>query len=213
MAHPIKSTAANGSSRGSRLAARWNIASGRSFHLCPHRPTAPDGTEEPFWRLWFAWPCTSGTADDRRIFQTHGHRRSCRARSGPHLVPVWLIGLPSPLALSVIAGVAEFVPYLGPILAAIPALLVATTQGIGPLLWTGFAYILIHQAKGNLIAPLIQRHMIFIPPAVMLLGIVTVLFVFGIAAAALAVIIFVAIEKLYLRDSLGEKVSLPGEPK
>src|SRR5262249_34356716 len=36
---------------------------------------------------------------------------------------VWLIGLPSPLALGVIAGVAEFIPYVGPILAAIPAVL------------------------------------------------------------------------------------------
>jgi predicted PurR-regulated permease PerM len=128
---------------------------------------------------------------------------------------VWLIGLPSPLALGMIAGIAEFVPYLGPVVAAVPALLVATTQGIPALLWTAVAYIIIHQAEGNLVAPLIQRHMIFIPPAVMLLGIVTILFVFGTAAAIfaapIAVIIFVAIEKLYLRDSLGEEVSLPGE--
>jgi hypothetical protein len=39
-----------------------------------------------------------------------------------------------------------------------------------------FPYILIHQLEGNLIAPLIQRQLIFIPPAVMLLVIVTVLF-------------------------------------
>lgn len=129
---------------------------------------------------------------------------------------VWMIGLPSPLALGLIAGVAEFVPYLGPFIAAVPALLVATTQGTQALLWTAFAYLLIHQAEGNLIAPLIQRHMVFIPPAVMLFGVVTILFVFGgaamIFAAPIAVIIFVAVEKLYVRDSLGEKVSLPGEP-
>lgn len=39
----------------------------------------------------------------------------------------WLIGLPSPLALGAIAGVAEFIPYLGPIISAIPAVLVAVT--------------------------------------------------------------------------------------
>jgi predicted PurR-regulated permease PerM len=130
-------------------------------------------------------------------------------------VAVWLIGLPSPLALGLIAGVAEFVPYLGPVIAAIPALLVATTQGTSALLWTAVAYLLIHQVEGNVIAPLIQRRMVFIPPAVMLLGIVTILFVFGgvamIFAAPMAVIIFVAVEKLYLRDGLGEKVALPGE--
>src|ERR1700739_4955609 len=63
---------------------------------------------------------------------------------------VWLIGLPSPIALGVIAGVAEFVPYLGPILAAIPALLVAVTVSLQAVLWTLLAYILIHQAEGHL---------------------------------------------------------------
>lgn len=128
---------------------------------------------------------------------------------------VWLIGLPSPLALGVIAGFAEFVPYLGPIIAAVPALLVATTQGGDAILWTALAYLFIHQIEGNVVVPLIQRHMIFIPPAVMLLGIVTILFLFGglsvVFAGPIAVIIFVAIKKLYVRDSLGEKTSIPGE--
>jgi predicted PurR-regulated permease PerM len=130
---------------------------------------------------------------------------------------VWLIGLPSPLALGVIAGLAEFVPYVGPIVAAVPAILVATTQGMNAVWWTAIAYILIHQLEGNLIAPLIQRQLIFIPPAVMLLAIVTVLFVFGgfavIFAGPIAVIIFVAVNKLYVRDSLGERTVLPGEDK
>lgn len=128
---------------------------------------------------------------------------------------VWLIGLPSPLALGAIAGLAEFVPYLGPIIASVPAILVATTKGGDAVLWTVLAYVLIHQVEGNLVVPLIQRHMIFIPPAVMLLGIVTILFVFGgvsvIFAGPIAVMVFIAIKKLYIRDSLGEETFLPGE--
>lgn len=128
---------------------------------------------------------------------------------------VWLIGLPSPLALGVIAGLAEFVPYLGPIIAAVPALLVATTKGGDALLWTAVSYLVIHQIEGDLVVPLIQRHMIFIPPAVMLLGIVTILFLFGgvsvVFAGPIAVIVFIAIKKLYVRDSLGQDTDLPGE--
>jgi predicted PurR-regulated permease PerM len=134
---------------------------------------------------------------------------------GLSTLAVWLIGLPSPFALGVIAGLAEFVPYVGPIIAAVPAILVATTQGMSAVLWTTIAYIVIHQLEGNLIAPLIQRQLIFIPPAVMLLAIVTVLFVFGgfavIFAGPIAVIVFVAVNKLYVRDSLGEETVLPGE--
>jgi predicted PurR-regulated permease PerM len=128
---------------------------------------------------------------------------------------VWLIGLSSPLALAVIAGLAEFVPYIGPIIAAVPAGLVATTQGLHTLMWTILAYIVIHQIEGNLVAPLIQRRMVFIPPALMLLAIVTVLFLFGgisvIFAAPLAVVVVTAVKKLYVRDSLGEPTTLPGE--
>jgi predicted PurR-regulated permease PerM len=130
---------------------------------------------------------------------------------------VWLIGLPSPLALGVIAGLAEFVPYIGPLIAAVPAILVASTQGLNAVLWTIVAYLLIHQIEGNLVVPLIQRQLIFIPPAVMLLGIVTILFVFGgasvIFAGPIAVIVFIAIKKLYVREGLGERTVLPGEGK
>jgi len=129
----------------------------------------------------------------------------------------WLIGLPSPLALGLIAGVTEFVPYLGPIIAAVPAVLVAVTKNFDAVLWTIVAYIIIHQTEGNLIVPLIQRRMIYIPPAVILLGIVTVSFLFGtfavIFAAPIAVVIFVLIKKLYIRDWLGEPTDIPGEPK
>ena len=41
---------------------------------------------------------------------------------------LWLAGVPSPFALGFIAGLAEFVPIIGPIVAAIPAILIASTQ-------------------------------------------------------------------------------------
>ncbi|HUI95783.1 MAG TPA: AI-2E family transporter [Xanthobacteraceae bacterium] len=130
-------------------------------------------------------------------------------------VAVWLIGLPSPVALGLIAGVAEFVPYLGPIVSAVPAILVAATQGLNPVIWTIVAYTLIHQAEGHLIMPFIQRYMVFIPPAVILLGIVAIGSLFGAEAiplaSPLAVLIFVLIKKLYIRDTLGEESSIPGE--
>ncbi|MBY6241904.1 AI-2E family transporter [Methylosinus sp. Sm6] len=131
-------------------------------------------------------------------------------------VAVWLIGLPSPLALGVIAGVAEFVPYLGPIIAAVPAILVAVTLGPAAALWTLVAYLAIHQAEGQLIMPLIQRRMVFVPPAVMLLSIVAIGYAFGVTgavfAAPITVIVFVMVNKLYVRDALGEEAPLPGEP-
>jgi predicted PurR-regulated permease PerM len=68
----------------------------------------------------------------------------------------WIIGLPSAIALGLIAFAAEFVPYLGPIIAAVPAVLVAATIDTTALLWTIAAYLIIHQIEGNLFTPLIQ---------------------------------------------------------
>ena len=125
---------------------------------------------------------------------------------------VWIIGVPSPLALGLIAGVGEFIPYLGPLLAAIPALLVAITKSPEAALWTALAYLVIHQVEGNLIAPLIQRRMVMIPPAVMLLGIVSITYLFGavaiIFAAPIVVVIFAAVNLIYVRDTLGERTAL-----
>jgi predicted PurR-regulated permease PerM len=127
----------------------------------------------------------------------------------------WLIGLPSALALGLIAGLFEFIPYVGPILGAIPAVLVAATKGLDTVLWTVAAYTLIQQVEGHLVAPLISREMVYIPPLVLILGIVAITTLFGrvaaVFAAPIAVIIFVAVKKLYIRDSLGDSTPIPGE--
>ena len=125
------------------------------------------------------------------------------------------IGLPSPLAIGLIAGVAEFIPYLGPIISAVPAVLVAATVNGSAIVWTIVAWLLIHQLEGELIAPLVQRSMVFMPPVVMLMSVATLTYLFGwmaiIFAAPITVIVCVAVIKLYVRDSLGNWMPLPGE--
>lgn len=125
-------------------------------------------------------------------------------------IAVWLLGLPSVLALGLIATVTEFVPYLGPIAAAIPAVLVALSQSPSTALWTLAAYIIIHQVEGNILTPLVEKRLIFIPPALVLLGIAAIGTLLGIAgvifAAPIVVTVYVAVKQLYVKDILGEKV-------
>lgn len=131
------------------------------------------------------------------------------------LLAVWFIGLPGAMALGVIAGITEFIPYVGPILAAIPALLVAFTISPVTALWTLIAYLLIHQIEGNIVAPLIQRSMVSIPPALLLLVIAAATVLFGpigiLFAAPLTVVVFVAVKRLYVRNTLQEQTEIPGE--
>jgi predicted PurR-regulated permease PerM len=117
------------------------------------------------------------------------------------LIALWAIGLPNPVALALIAGLAEAVPYVGPFLSAVPALLVAITLGWGPALWTAAAYIGIHMIEGYFAAPLVERYFVTIPPALILSGIVLSQLVFGtpgiILAAPMTVVAYVAVRLLY----------------
>ncbi|MEE1654856.1 AI-2E family transporter [Microvirga sp. CF3062] len=127
----------------------------------------------------------------------------------------WLIGLPSALALGLIAGLADFIPFLGPILGALPAVLIAFSVSGEAALWTVLAMLAIQQIEGNVIFPLVARSMISIPPALALFAILIGSVLFGtlglIFGFPLAVVTYVLVKKLYVRETLGEHTDVPGE--
>ena len=127
----------------------------------------------------------------------------------------WLIGLPLPIALGVIAGLTNFIPFLGPILGSIPAVIFASTIGPTALIWTVVAVVVIQQIEGNVITPLIQKHAVSLPPALALFAIVVFGLLFGflgvLLAVPMAVALMVLVKKLWVREVLGEETSLPGE--
>jgi predicted PurR-regulated permease PerM len=128
-------------------------------------------------------------------------------------VAVLAIGLPNPLALGLVAGITEAVPYLGPFLGAVPAILVALTQGLLPAIFTAGAYLGIHLIEGYAVGPLLQRWFVHIPPVLILLSIFVSQLIFGVPgfllAAPLAVAAFAAVKVLYVQDTLHEKAEFP----
>lgn len=126
-----------------------------------------------------------------------------------------LIGLPSALALGFMAGVAEFIPILGPILAAAPAILIAFSEDRETLFWVIGLFVAVQQLEGYLIAPLVQRRAVQLPPVLTILSIVGFGILLGlpgiVMAAPLAVTLMVAVERLYVRETLGIAVEVPGE--
>ncbi|MCC6887389.1 MAG: AI-2E family transporter [Hyphomicrobiales bacterium] len=127
----------------------------------------------------------------------------------------WLIGLPGPLALGLFAAMTEFIPTLGPIIGAAPALLFAATQGLTALVWTAVLFIAIQQIESNIITPLVERRMVSIPPALFLAAVLAFGALFGvlgvILAAPLTVLAYTATNKLYVREILGRDARVPGE--
>ncbi|WP_051469766.1 AI-2E family transporter [Chelativorans sp. J32] len=128
---------------------------------------------------------------------------------------LWLLGIPSALALGVIAGLLEFVPVIGPILGAVPAVALALAESPVTAAWVALLYLVIQQLEGNLIMPLIQHRMVRLPPALTIFAIIGFGLLFGplgiLFATPLLVVVFVTVKKLWVRDTLDEDTKLPGE--
>lgn len=118
----------------------------------------------------------------------------------------WWIGLPSPIALGVIAGVTNFIPFLGPVLSAIPPLVFALAMNTETLVWTLAAVVMIQQFEGNVATPLIQRRAVSLPPALGVFAIVVFGVLFGVIgvflAVPLAASLLVLVRKLWVRETL-----------
>lgn len=128
---------------------------------------------------------------------------------------LWLVGVPSAFALGLIAGLAEFVPIAGPFLSALPGLLLALAQGPEQAAGALLVYIVVQQVESNLITPLVARRVVLIPPAVTIFALLALGVIFGpigiLLAAPLTVVIFVAVQKLYVRETLQHETTVPGE--
>ncbi|MBM6576252.1 AI-2E family transporter [Microvirga sp. SRT01] len=119
-------------------------------------------------------------------------------------------GVPSAAALGLLAGLSEFIPYVGPTAAMIPALGLAATVGTGPLIGTLATYAIVRLIQTNFITPYVQQRVIAIPPAITVFAIIGIGVIFGIFglffSAALLVVFFTLIRSLYLREVLGEEI-------
>ncbi len=83
-----------------------------------------------------------------------------------------VLGIPAALALGLFAGLAEFVPMVGPVMAAIPALLLALTVGFEQTLYTLILFVVVQQVESNIISPVLQQEMVSLPAAVTLFAVV-----------------------------------------
>lgn len=130
-------------------------------------------------------------------------------------VGLWLLGVPAPLALGLIAGLLEFIPFAGPVLAAIPGVLIALTVSPELALYTLIFYVVLQQVEGNILLPIIQKKAVALPPVVALFAIVVFGSLFGVIGVLFAVPLAVAtltiVQVLYVKETLNRRVQVEGE--
>jgi predicted PurR-regulated permease PerM len=131
-------------------------------------------------------------------------------------VGLWLVGVPAAWAIGLIAGLAEFVPYLGILVAGIPAIVLGFAQGTDTGLWTVGVLVAVQQIQGNLVMPLLQNRMVDLPPAITIFGIIAAGILFGIAGVLLAtpltIVILVLVRRLYLGEEKQEVLASADAP-
>ena len=122
-----------------------------------------------------------------------------------------LIGLPAPLLLGLVAALMEVIPMVGPLLGAIPAVLVATTVSPETAVLTIGIYLLIQLIEGNILVPIVMRNSVGLSPFLVLLSLLIGGSAGGILGAIVAVPIVAAITVVL--DRLQDReVPVPVDP-
>jgi len=110
-----------------------------------------------------------------------------------------VLGLPGALLLALIAAFAEAIPIIGPLLGAIPAVLVAATVSPELAVVVAGIYIVIQLVEGSVLVPLVMRNTIGLSPLLVLLSLLVGAAVGGLVGAFLAVPIVASIEIVLAR--------------
>lgn len=124
---------------------------------------------------------------------------------------LWLAGVSLAFALGLIAGLFAFIPNIGPVIAIVPALLLALPEGSTTLMIVLAIYLGVQALESYVVTPLIQQEKVSLPPALIIA--VQLLFgvLFGILGLALATPIAAAsmtiIRLVYLQDYLDREAA------
>jgi predicted PurR-regulated permease PerM len=129
-------------------------------------------------------------------------------------VVLLLLNVKAALALGIIAGILEFVPIAGPIIAAVPGIAMAFLDGPEKAIYVTLAYVAIQQVEANLLTPLLMKKGLEIPPVLTITAQGVMSLVFGFIGLLVAVPMLAAtivpIKMLYVQDVVGDQVKLPG---
>ena len=132
-------------------------------------------------------------------------------------VVLLLLGIKAAIALGIIAAILEFIPYVGPILSAVPAVAMGLLDGPEKAIYVVIAYTVIQQLEGVVLQPLLMKEGLELPPVMTILGQALLSLVFGFLGLLLAVplmaSVMVPVKLLYVRDVVGDEVTVPGEER
>ncbi len=122
---------------------------------------------------------------------------------------LWLIGVPLALLLGFIAALLAFIPNLGPVIAAAPAMLLAVPSGGQTVLLVVAVFVAVQTLESYAITPVLQKRQVSLPPALVLAVQLMMGVLFGliglVLATPIAAVAMTLLNEVYIRDYLEEE--------
>lgn len=116
---------------------------------------------------------------------------------------LWALGIDGAFTLGLTGGLLTFIPLVGALMAAVPAILVALAQSPLLALYVGLMYWAVHFIEGTFITPYVQDAEVDLPPVLTMYSTVIFTVLFGASgiflASPLALLVIVAVQVFYLK--------------
>lgn len=123
---------------------------------------------------------------------------------------LFALEVPAALTLGLFAGLLTFIPFLGPIFSAVPAVLIALVESPVLAVYVVLLYTFVQTLEGYLVTPLIQRRTVYMPPALLLIAQAVLGVWLGFLGVLLAtpviLVVLITVQMLYVEDALGQRV-------
>ncbi len=120
-----------------------------------------------------------------------------------------ILGVPLALSLGLIAGLLSFIPNFGPIISALPALLLAFVASPITAVYVLGLYVGVQLIESNIVTPLIERETVELPPALTIVFQLALAVLVGglglVLATPLLAVIMVVVQMVYVQDILGDR--------
>ena len=130
-------------------------------------------------------------------------------------VVLLLLGVKAAFALGILAGLFEFIPTVGPILSALPAIAMGFLDSPEKALYVGLAFWGIQFAENHLLIPLLMKGGVDVPPVLTILSQALMALLFGfiglMCAVPLLAAVLVAVKMLYVETVAGQHVAVTNE--
>ncbi|MDQ3798780.1 MAG: AI-2E family transporter [Acidobacteriota bacterium] len=124
-------------------------------------------------------------------------------------IGLWIIGVPLSFTLGLIAGLLSFIPNFGPILSAVPAILLAFIDSPVSALYVIGLYVGVQLIESNVVTPIIERETVELPPALTIVSQLALSVLIGglglVLATPILAVIMVLVQTVYIEDVLGDK--------